>query len=185
MKHLTKNISTVALALGFITAAFAQTPPAPNPITPPMHQDRLQERLKAADTDKDGLLSKAEVQAAGIRPLIERFDEIDTNKDGKLSPDEIKAGRPKHPDGKHMDKDKPHGFKSPQERRAMMEAHFKKADTNGDGGLNKDELKAAGMTRHLDRFDTFDTNKDGKITLEEMHVAIEKHMSKDRRPPQQ
>ncbi|WKX76820.1 EF-hand domain-containing protein [Zobellia laminariae] len=40
------------------------------------------------DSNKDGLLSKTEVNG----PLKEKFTEIDTNKDGFLSKEEVKKG---------------------------------------------------------------------------------------------
>ena len=50
----------------------------------------LQERLKAADTDNDGLIDRAEAQAKLPR-LAKRFDTLDADGNGKLSPDELRA----------------------------------------------------------------------------------------------
>lgn len=50
----------------------------------------LQERLKAADTNGDGLIDQAEADARLPR-IAKRFDSLDTNGDGKLSPDELRA----------------------------------------------------------------------------------------------
>lgn len=50
----------------------------------------LQERLKAADTDNDGLIDRDEAQAKLPR-LAKRFDTLDTDGDGKLSHDELRA----------------------------------------------------------------------------------------------
>lgn len=47
------------------------------------------ERMKAADTNGDGLISRAE---AGTLPrLAKRFDRIDANQDGQLGADELLA----------------------------------------------------------------------------------------------
>ena len=51
---------------------------------------KLQERLKAADTNGDGLIDKAEAEAKLPR-VAKRFDTLDANSDGKLSPDEMRA----------------------------------------------------------------------------------------------
>ena len=59
--------------------------------TPEQRQAAMAERFAKADTNKDGGLSKAELQAAGNSRMLEYFDTIDTNKDGKLSPEEIRA----------------------------------------------------------------------------------------------
>jgi len=75
-------------------------------------------RLKAADTNGDGLISKAEAQAALPR-LYQHFDEIDTNHDGQISPDELKAA--------HQN---------------MKNAMFDKMDANHDGVISRDEFNA-------------------------------------------
>src|SRR5437868_6806331 len=48
-----------------------------------------QERLKAADTNKDGLISRDEAKA--LPRIAEHFDQIDTNKDGQISVEELRA----------------------------------------------------------------------------------------------
>ena len=50
----------------------------------------LQERLKAADANGDGLIDRAEADAKLPR-LAKRFDTLDADGDGKLSPDEMRA----------------------------------------------------------------------------------------------
>ena len=57
------------------------------------HRAHRGERMKAADKDGDGAISKAEADAAGMKRLSANFDKLDTNKDGKLSRDEMKAAR--------------------------------------------------------------------------------------------
>lgn len=56
----------------------------------PEQKSMLQERLKAADTNGDGLIDKAEAEA-GLPRLAKRFDALDGNGDGKLSPEELRA----------------------------------------------------------------------------------------------
>jgi hypothetical protein len=56
-------------------------------------------RLKQADSNGDGPLSKEEVQA-GMPMLSRGFDRLDSNHDGALSVEEIKAGRTTM--GRHM-----------------------------------------------------------------------------------
>jgi Ca2+-binding EF-hand superfamily protein len=58
------------------------------------HQHALGARLKKADTDGDGKLSRAEV--AQMPRLAAHFDEIDTNKDGYLSKEELQAAHAAH-----------------------------------------------------------------------------------------
>ncbi|WP_454832813.1 hypothetical protein [Pseudoxanthomonas wuyuanensis] len=50
----------------------------------------LQDRLKAADANDDGLIDRAEAEAKLPR-LAKHFDKLDANSDGKLSPEEMRA----------------------------------------------------------------------------------------------
>ena len=50
--------------------------------------------------------------------------------------------------------------------------HFKKADTNGDGMISREEAKA--MPRLAAHFDEIDANKDGLISADEMRAYHEK-----------
>ena len=127
-----------ALALGaFATAAMAE--PGDHP-----RRAAMLERLKAADTNADGLISRTE--AAALPRIAERFDAIDANKDGQVSFEELRAARGKH---------RGHG------------EHFKRVDTDNDGKVSKPEaLAAAGAM-----FDRADANKDGFVTQDEMRSA--------------
>ncbi|MBN6113541.1 EF-hand domain-containing protein [Xanthomonas bonasiae] len=65
------------------TAAAQTTPTA-------AHKQQLQQRLKAADANGDGLISRSEADASLPR-IAKRFDALDGNRDGQLSPDELRA----------------------------------------------------------------------------------------------
>ena len=55
---------------------------------------------------------------------------------------------------------------------SKLETAFKKADTDNDGTLTKDEAKA--MPRVAKNFDAIDTDKDGTVSLAEIQVAMKK-----------
>ena len=92
MKKMNVALITVLLSASIgASAAFAQAP-AEQPKGERAH--KMHERMKAADKDGDGKISRAE--AVALPRLAKHFDEIDTNKDGFLSKEELKASREKH-----------------------------------------------------------------------------------------
>src|SRR5687767_8987585 len=109
---------------------------------------KMLERLKAADTNADGLLSRSE--AAALPRLAERFDAIDANKDGLVSFEELRASRGKH--------GRPGG-------------HFNRVDTDNDGKVSKAEALAAAEAM----FARADANADGFVTREEMRASHKAH----------
>ena len=131
-----KTVATLAaLALGAAaTLAIAE---------PGERHGRMLERLKAADTNADGLISRSE--AAALPRLAERFDQVDANRDGQVSFEELRAARGKHRHGgplKRMDSDGD-GKVSRAEALAAAEAAFARADANGDGFVTPEEMRAA------------------------------------------
>ena len=113
-------------------------------------------RLKAADANGDGMISRDE--ASKSLPMIARhFDEIDTNHDGQVTSEELQAF---------------HQKMSAQRGQRAAE-RFKKLDTDGDGRISRAEAQA-GAPRLAAHFDEIDANKDGFITPEEMKAAHER-----------
>ena len=144
-----KTVATlIAVALG-AAATVTLADPGDGP-----RRGAMMERLKAADTNADGLISRAEA-AAALPRLAEHFDAIDTNKDGQLSFEELRAFHAKR-----------HG----EGGKALM----KRIDTDGDGKVSRSEALAAAAAR----FDAADTNKDGFLTPEEMRAARKAHHGK-------
>jgi hypothetical protein len=56
-------------------------------------EKRGKEMFEKTDTDKDGFLSKEEMEAGHRARMEEMFNKTDLDKDGKLSPDELQKGR--------------------------------------------------------------------------------------------
>lgn len=106
------------------------------------------ERLKAADTNGDGLISRSE--AAALPRLAAHFDAIDANKDGQISFDELRAAHHAHRGG--------HG----QHAKALL---------GPDGKVTREEF----MARAAARFDRLDANKDGVVTADELRAGRAQH----------
>ena len=156
----------ILTALGLASAAslvFADDATAPQPLGHPHHRGMMMEKLRAADTNGDGLISRQE--AAALPKLAQSFDAIDTNHDGQLSKDELKAY-----------------FKARREQ--MASAWFKKVDTDGDGRISKAEAQA-GAPRLAAHFDKIDSNGDGFLTPEELAAAHQHHRHHGAEQPQQ
>ncbi len=63
----------------------------------------MDKRFKSADTDGNGMFSRAEAEK-GMPRLARRFERIDANKDGQVSRDEIAAARKAHFEQRKRDK---------------------------------------------------------------------------------
>jgi len=113
--------------------------------------ERGMERLRAADTNGDGMISKQE--AAALPRIAKDFDAIDANHDGQLTAEELHAFHKAHRGGHDR----------------------KKLDTDGDGRISRAE--AAGAPRLAEHFDAIDTNGDGFISHDEMKAAHAKRQA--------
>ena len=90
----------IALTLAAVCSTIAwAADPAPANAGGSKRQEAAQ-RWKAADTDKDGAISKQEAEAAKMQHLSGYFDKLDSNKDGKVTHEEMRAARKAHKAGK-------------------------------------------------------------------------------------
>jgi Ca2+-binding EF-hand superfamily protein len=111
------------------SAACSQPVPsaASNGMTLDRFLDRQTGRIMAADTDGDGRISRAEMEAVpakGERDPLRRFDAMDANHDGYLDKAEI---------------------------RAALTRRFQRMDRNGDGIVTPDERMASKQRRGHDQ----------------------------------
>src|SRR4051812_19501051 len=111
-------------------------------------ETREQMRLRAMDTDNDGVITRAEWQGDD-----QSFREHDLNHDGVLSGDEVN----------------PRGVSDSQDRsrREEMAARFERADRNGDGQIARDE-----WTGTTAAFKRMDEDGDGVVTRQEYFDVV-------------
>ena len=107
------------------------------------------ERLRAADTNGDGMISRQE--AASLPRIAKNFDAIDANRDGQVTSDELRAFH-----------------------QAQRAEHWKKLDTDGDGKVSKAEAQA-NAPRLFEHFSKLDANGDGFLSPEELKAAKRHH----------
>ncbi|QDH35994.1 EF-hand domain-containing protein [Porphyrobacter sp. YT40] len=115
------------------------------------------------DLDKNGEVTLAEVNTR----LDQRFRAIDTNGNGQIEQAEMQAAREQHR-AKRAERREARGAemadKRGGERRGGKRGEGRgKIDANGDGVITRAEFGA----RALARFERADANKDGVVTAEE------------------
>ena len=155
---LAVSVSAPALAapqlLGAVQAA-AAAPAAP--AKPPTRAEVIRSagtNFAELDTNKDGSLSKAEVDAAQARSqqratanltlrINQEFAKLDTDRSGQLSLNEFRAAAP-----------------AIRPNPGASAAAIQRLDANKDGRITPEEFRAP----ILAGFDRIDTNKDGTIS---------------------
>lgn len=161
MRHVL-ILSAAAVAMLLPSPAAAQAPQQPKPVTRAQFDAQLDAAFAAMDTNHDGSLSLAELQAAQQRDLQRaqaalrakldaEFKRLDTNHDGQLSLQEFEASVTVHANS------------TPQQI-------LQQFDTNHDGKVTAAEFKAP----RLRQFDAADTNHDGVVTPAEAAAAGKK-----------
>ena len=120
------------------------------------HQAKAQARFVAADKDGNGRIDRTEAQAVGER-MATHFDRMDANRDGGIDQAEMAAVRKKmHRGGQRM-----------KSAMSYQRGLFVGMDDNADGAITAAELGSK-HKRWSDDFDIIDTNRDGKLTQEEI-----------------
>lgn len=154
--HSTAPLILVALAC----PASAQTAPAQSTRTRAQVAQQLDAKFKTFDSNRDGRLSKAEIQAAETRAqqqaaarIAQRteqsFARLDKDKNGQLSLVEFKAA-------------------APPVRGITADTLLQRLDSNTDGAVTLQEFGA----RTLAAFDRMDRNRDGTLSAAERQAAL-------------
>lgn len=188
-----------AAAVALVAVGPAAAQPAPPPAPPPapapqvhvMHMpmkvqtrdeavQRVRDHFTKLDTNRDGVLTREEADAARSKIAGERrekvarrlaekganrgaaFDRLDTNKDGSISREEFAAGRQVR-----------------RERVIVMRDGETVADSGAPGAPGARVFRMhrmGGLGRlHGRMFDQADANRDGRVTLQEATDAALRH----------
>ncbi len=128
------------------------------------HQQRAEARFDATDSNHDGRISQSEWQAERLRTSNEHFRKLDANRDGNLSREELVAAK---------------AFQAGRRGGAKGE-RLRALDTDGDQQLSRAELGDKHPKLAAD-FDHFDSNRDGKLSREEMRAGREARRGESKR----
>ena len=157
---LTAFLSTAAAA----ASAQNATAPAqgPQPLTRTTYMQKVDSSFVMVDTNKDGFMDRAEIEAAETKVMTGRkvavirqrealFRNLDVNKDGNLTLAEFNA--------------KVTAAAIPKANATPV---LGRLDTNKDGKVSLAENRAPSMTQ----FDRADTNKDGSLSPAEQRATV-------------
>ncbi|MGV6818896.1 MAG: EF-hand domain-containing protein [Parvularcula sp.] len=133
-----------------------------------------------ADTNGDGIVSRAEMEAS----VDARFEQSDSDGDGYVSQDEAQAQRRARMEERRA---KMKERRKEREHRGPRGGHpghpqpmWDEVDADQDGRLSRDEMSANAARR----FDRADTNGDGQVTRDEMRAQMEARRA-ERMAPQE
>jgi Ca2+-binding EF-hand superfamily protein len=148
------------LATGIVFAQTATPPPTQDDRGDRM-RNRWQERLDAkfgeSDSNHDGTISQSEWQSARLRDATEQFQRMDTNRDGKLTRTEA-------------DQAFDHRMGGRDRERGERAERVRALDKDGDQQLSRAEI-GNDMPRLAADFDRLDSNRDGKLSRDEIRAG--------------
>ncbi|MFK7769540.1 MAG: EF-hand domain-containing protein [Mariniblastus sp.] len=131
--------------------------------------------IRSYDKDGDGLLAKSEVKRMRRKPA----DDTDQDGDGKLSSAELArsmdSSRNKSPAAENSKSD----VMMDDIYRRLSEQVLKTSDSNGNGQLDPEEIKAAQWTGP---WKPFDANSDGIMSKAELSARYKSMLSKSNQP---
>ncbi len=178
-------LSVAALMLGSAVAAADDNPQRPKFDTngdgaidlaelQAVRPNATVEQFNTADADHNGLLSREELRDAG-RAM--RGPPIDTNKDGAISFEELQAQRPNVTQEQFtgLDADKSGTLSREELRSGMGRQIFSRLDGDSSGGISFDELAQRMPQLSQERFNKLDKDGNGQLSQGELSSARPPH----------
>lgn len=156
---------------------------------------QVKQRFAAADTNKDGAVTKAEAEAhaasmkadwqaqAGERHA-QMFAEMDADKNGQISRAEFDAAHQKRMGERQEARGDRAGMGGGRMHHGQQDGMmgmmwFERIDANKDGKVTLAEAQA----KPLEMFDRADANKDGTLTPEERKAAWDARIAEVKKKP--
>jgi Ca2+-binding EF-hand superfamily protein len=147
-----------------------------------------QSRFVRMDANADGKLDRSDREAQGTKMRDEHFGKLDADGNGSISKAEWDAGAAKRMERRGDRAER--GGRSGREGRKSGRGNMmmKRADTNGDKAISREEFQAA----EIAMFTRADANKDGAVTAAERdavrakmreHRGARRGMQGDMPPP--
>jgi Ca2+-binding EF-hand superfamily protein len=178
-------LSVAALMLGSAVAAADDNPQRPKFDTngdgsidlaelQAVRPNATVEHFNAADQDHNGLLSRDELRDAA-RAM--RGPPIDTNNDGAISFEELQAQRPNVTQEQFtgLDADKNGTLSREELRSGMGRRIFSRLDADNSGGVSFDELAQRMPQLSQERFNKLDKDGNGQLSQGELSAARPPH----------
>ncbi|MET0248933.1 MAG: calcium-binding protein [Sphingobium sp.] len=132
----------------------------------------LNARFAKMDVNGDGQITQADRDARRAQRMEARFTALDADRNGQISKAEFTAGHQARMD-KRAEAGKGEGRKGHHFRGGHRGGKGMMGGWGGKGGKDGVVTKAQFMAGPIAMFDRADTNKDGKVTAQEMTAARE------------
>src|SRR4029079_5193048 len=110
---------------------------------------KAEARFNESDSNHDGKISFAEMQASEQRRLRERFDKLDADHDGGVTMAEMRLAHERRHEGREQRREHWQG----------MREKMQSLDTNHDQALSRQEIGNS-MPKLSENFDKIDANHD-------------------------
>jgi major membrane immunogen (membrane-anchored lipoprotein) len=169
----------IALAVPALADDMAKNGAVKAPQTRAEVEARVKERFAKADENRDGAVTKAEIEAGREKRAAEmrarHFDMLDANKDGSISRAEFdarhEARKAKMADAKPgEDGMRGHRHPGPARMHRGADRMLERQDANKDGKVTLAEATAGALAH----FDEMDINRDGTLSAEERQAFRDK-----------